>query len=149
MLPNSDKWINVTPPVALINTASALTTTIDTLGYDYCQVVVALGVLNIALTALKVQESDLANMSGGADVTGLVFGTSTNIAGSASVLPLSTADNTLLIFDIDLRARKRYLDLIATGGIGDTYLSAVARLSRAEQAPTTAAGRGAGDVLQA
>ncbi len=149
MVPGVDKWLNTTPPVALVNNASALTTTIDTLGYDWCTIVVQFGVIGAAATALKVQESDLANMGSAADVTGLVFGTSNNIAGTASALPASTADNNLYIFDIDLRARKRYLDLVTTMGVGDCYVTSVTRLSRAENALATAAGRGAADVLSA
>ncbi len=149
MVPGVDKWILVTPPVVALNNESAVTTTIDTLGYDFCQIAVGLGVLNIAMDVLKVQESDLANMSGGADITGLVFGTSNTIAGVASVIPISTADNTVQLFDIDLRARKRYIDLIASAGVGSTLFCCMARLSRAENAVTTAAGRGAANVLTA
>ncbi len=143
------KLVNVTPPVVALNTESAVTGTIDTLGYDHCTIVVQFGVMNIAMTALKVQESDLANMSGGADITGCVSGTSTNIDGTTSALPLSTADNTLYVFDIDLKARKRYIDLVATAGIGSTLMTALAILSRAEQTPITAAQRGAAEVLRA
>lgn len=146
------KVVNVTPPVASVNNASAVTTTIDTLGFDYCNIHVALGVADTALSALKVQESDYANMSGAADVTGLVYGTSSNIAGSTSSLPASTNDNTVFGFDIDLRARKRYLDVVATvddQGTTGAFIAIQAVLSRAEQLPTTAAERGCQDILRA
>ncbi len=146
------KVVNVTPGVASVNNASAVTTTIDTLGFDYCTVLVEFGVMDAALTALKVQESDFANMSGGADVTGLVSGTSTNIAGSTSALPTSTADNTVYRFDIDLKGRKRYLDLIGTVGAAGTtgaFISAQALLSRAENMLDTATGLGCLEVLRA
>lgn len=146
------KILNVTPPVASVNNASALTATIDTLGFDYCSIYVNFGVMDAALTALKVQESDFANMSGAADVTGLVYGTSTNIAGSVSALPASTNDNTVFGFDIDLKARKRYLDVVATVGAAGTtgaFATCNAILSRAEQSPTTAAQRGCAEILRA
>lgn len=146
------KVINVTPPVASVNNASAATTTIDTLGFDYANIYCALGVADAAMTVLKVQESDYANMSGAADVTGLIYGTSSNIAGSTSSLPASTNDNTIFGFDIDLRARKRYLDVVATVGSAGTtgaFIAIQAVLSRAEQAPTTAAERGCQDILRA
>ena len=92
------------------------------------------------MATLKVQESDDSGMSGAADVSGLVFGTSTNIAGSTSTLPSATDDNKFFIFEIDLRARKRYLDLSATAGDGaaGTYMAAWVELSRAETAPVSA-----------
>ncbi len=146
------KVVNVTPSVASVNNASAATTTIDTLGFDYCTILVEFGVMDAALTALKVQESDFANMSGGADVTGLVSGTSTNIAGSTSALPTSTADNTVYRFDIDLKGRKRYLDLITTVGAAGTtgaFIATQALLSRAENSLDTATGQGCLEVLRA
>lgn len=145
------KTVLVTPPVASVNNASALTTAVDCMGFDYANFIVGVGVADAALTALKVQESDYANMSGAADVTGLVFGTSTDIAGSTSSLPASTNDNTCWRFDIDLRARKRYLDLVATvGNAGTTgaFVTAVALLSRAEQSKNTASQAGCANILR-
>lgn len=147
--PNYTKFINVTPPVAIVDNAAALTTEIDTLGYDYCQIVVQYGVTDIATVALAVTESDTAG-SGHANVTGLVSGTSTNIAGSTSALPTSTADNTLYLFEIDLRGRKRYLDTTITLGDGSsgTYVTALAILHRADDAPVTASQRGCLEILR-
>lgn len=146
------KVVLVTPPVASVNNAAVLTTTIDTLGFDSCTIYFGIGVADAALTVLKVQESDYANMSGGADVTGLVWGTSSNIAGSTSTLPASTNDNTVFAFDIDLKARKRYLDVGATVGAAGTtgaFCTCMALLSRAEQGPVTASNRGCVEVLRA
>lgn len=127
------KRVLVTPPAAILDNTSASTTEIDTLGYDYCTIDVLIGASDIAMTALKVQESDTSG-SGFGDVTGLVYGTSTNDAGSTSTLPTATDDNKVFSFEIDLRGRKRYLDLVATAGNGTngTYVSAIAYLSRAE-----------------
>ena len=150
------KYVNVSPPVAIIDNAAAVTTVVDTLGYDYCTFVCIYGATDIATVALKIQESNGTSSAtaldgSAADVTGLVSGTSTNIAGSTSSLPSSSADNTLYVFEIDLKARKRYLDLVATLGDGSagTYFSAIAILSRAEQPGTTAASRGAAEILRA
>ena len=145
------KVVNVTPPVAAVNNTSALTTTIDTLGFHYCKILVELGVTDAALSVLKVQESDYANMSGAADITGLVFGTSTNIAGSTSSLPTSTADNNVYAFDIDLAGRKRYLDLvttIASNGTTGAFNAAQALLFRASNMADTASALGCADVLR-
>lgn len=138
------KTVAVTPPAAIIDNASATTASIDTLGYDYLKVVVHLGATDIAMTALKLQNSDTDGSY--ADVTGLVFGTSTNTAGSTSTLPSATDDNKFFVFFVDLRASggKRYYDLVATCGDGSTgtYLAAWAELWRAEDVPTTATDRG-------
>lgn len=139
------KWLIVTPPVAAVNNASVLTTAIDTLGFDYAEIVMVLGVSSASdISALKVQESDYANMSGAADITGLIYGTSTDIGGSTSALPLNTNDNTAWGFEISLKARKRYLDVVATVDASGTgcFVTGVARLSRAEQAPTTKTTKG-------
>ena len=138
------KRVAITPPAAIIDNASATTATIDTLGFDYAEVVVHFGAMDIAVTAMKMQESDDSGMSGAADVTGLVFGTSTNTAGSTSTLPSATDDNKFFSFFIDLRGRKRYLDLVLTLGDGaaGTYVTAFVELWRGENQPCTATARG-------
>lgn len=143
------KIINVTPPAAIIDNAAATTAEVDTLGFDYAQFYVILGAMDIAVTVMKVTESDTAG-SGHADVTGLISGTSANIAGSTSTLPVDTMDNKIYGFDIDLRGRKRYLDLSLTLGDGSagTYVTVICILSRKELGITTAAERGCQEILR-
>lgn len=143
------KWVSMTPPQAIVDNASWTTAEIDTDGFDYAEVIVYLGATDIAMVALAVTESDTAG-SGHANVTGLVFGTSTNTAGSTSTLPSATDDNKIFVFQIDLRPRKRYLDLTATAGDGTagTYLTALVRLSRAEVVPDTATEQGCSQILR-
>ena len=147
---SSVKVVSITRPAAIIDNAAVTTAFVDTLGFDHALIFVDLGATDIALTVLKVQESD-ASGSGYADVTGLVFGTSTDIAGAATTLPSATDDNKFYLFDINLQGRKRYLDLNVTVGDGTVggFLTAYAVLSRAEQSPTTAAERGGAVVLRA
>lgn len=138
------KVVNVTPPGAIVDNASFTTNEIDTLGYDYCTIYFSLGATDVDMTALKVQESDTSG-SGHADITGLVFGTSEDPdSGSTSALPLSTDDDGVFAFHIDLKGRKRYLDVVATAGNGaaGTYGSCIAVLDRAREVPTTATDRG-------
>lgn len=144
------KIVRITAPAAILDNASATTNEVDTSGYNYCTIFVDVGATDIAATALKVQESDETG-TGFADVTGLVYGTSTNTAGSTSTLPSATSDNTLFGFDIDLRARKRFLDLVLTGGDGTAgaYFTAYAVLSRGSETPTTATQRGFAQLLRA
>ena len=143
------KFVSVTPPAAIVDNASYTTAEIDTLGFDYATIIVYLGATDIAMTALKVTESD-TSASGHADVTGLVFGTSSNIAGSTSALPSATDDDTFQIFEIDLKNRKRYLDVVATAGNGSTgtFATILCILSRAGESVDTAAARNADEILR-
>ena len=150
MKPTGYKIVNVTPPAAIVDNAAFATTTIDTLGYRYLEVIVSLGALDIAVAAMKLQESDASNMSGAADITGAVFGTSANDTGSTSTLPAATDDNKVYKFEVDLRGRKRYIDLSLTGGDGTTgsYASVIALLWEGENVPASASAKGCGQVLK-
>lgn len=142
------KYQIVTPPAAIVDNNSFATTSIDTLGYDYLQVICTVGALDIAMTALKLQTSDTD--SNYADLAGATFGSSPNIDGSTSALPSATDDNKLFVFEVDLRGKKRFFDLVATMGDGSTggYFAAIAILSRGEQTPISAAARGAAGILR-
>lgn len=149
MHPFPYKVQQVISPAAIVDDASWTTVEIDTLGFDYCIILCNIGATDIAMAALKVQESDTTG-TGFTDVTGLVYGTSTDIDGETSSLPSATDDNTIVGFLIDLRGRKRFLDLVATAGDGSTgtFMSAIALLGRAKEVPVDAAGLGCGQVLQ-
>lgn len=149
-----ESFFSVAPPAAIVDNASVTCNVIDTLGYEHIDIYCYIGATDIATVALKVQESDTksntTSLTSGADVTGLVFGTSTNIAGSPSSLPSSTADNTCLKFEVDVKGRKRYLLPVITGGDGaaGTYYCAWALLRKPEVSNDTAAARGFGDILR-
>jgi hypothetical protein len=144
------KIVKITPPQAIVDNASWTTSSIDTLGYSHCDIVVHLGALDIAMVALKVQESnDDGSSDSYTDVTGLIFGTSNNITGSASTLPAATDDNKFFLFSINLQGRDRYLDLVATGGDGatGTYLTAFAVLSGGDEQKLDATSLGYSQIL--
>lgn len=143
------KWVNVTPPVAIKDNASWSTTEVDTLGFDYLEYIIALGATDIAVAALKATEGDTTGQAS-TDITGAIFGTSTNIDGSTSSLPSATDDNKIFVIQLDLRRRKRFIDLTFTAGDGTsgTYGAVIARLSRGHVAPLTAAAMGASQVLR-
>jgi len=84
-------------------------------------------------------------------VTGLIYGTSTDISGSTSALPSATDDNKVFVFDVDCRYRKEFLKPVVTIGNGSTgaYTTMICVLSKAGSAPTTATNRGAANVLRA
>lgn len=150
MIQVQKKIVLLTPPAAIVDNAAFTTATLDTLGFRYVEIYVVFGAMDIAATVLKVQESDDSGMSGAADITGAIYGTSTNDAGSTSTLPTATSDNTVFKFEIDMRGRKRYLDCLLTGGDGTagTFATVFALLSRGETEPTTAAQKGLAQNLR-
>lgn len=151
MKPTGYKTVIVTSPAAIVDNAAFTTNVIDTKGFSFAEIFVMLGELDIAVAALKVRESDSSDMSGAADITGTVFGTNNNDTGSASTLPADDADNTLYKFEIDLKGRKRYLDLSITGGNGaaGTYAAAWANLHEGDNVPATAAQKGIAQLMRA
>lgn len=132
--------LGVTYPAAIVDNASWTTVEIDTVQsgvkYNYADIYVMFGAMDIAVTAFKVQESDTSG-SGFADVTNAVGGTD-------FTLPSATSDNTLWCIRLDLRKRKRYLDLVLTGGDGaaGTYAAAWVVLSRGNETPVNATAHG-------
>lgn len=145
------KLVNLTPPAAIVDNASLTVAELDTIGWDYCQIVLIMGATDIAMTALTVTESDVT-ASGHVTVVGLDWdaATSPNIEGDASTLPSATDDDGFFIFDIDLTKRKRFLDVTATVGDGTSggFYTIIAVLSRGENVANTAAARGAKEILR-
>ena len=129
--------------------ASFVIAELDTNGWDYLEVIMAVGTSDIAMAALSITEADVSATSH-ANITGLIWGTSTNIDGSTSALPTATDDDTLQVALIDLRYRKRYIDVTATAGDGTagSYFLCVYRLSRGKVSPLTVAGMGCDEVLR-
>lgn len=137
MLPALDrKMVSITPPGAIVDNASWTTDEIDTLGWDYMIITFYFGAMDIAMAALKVTHSDTSG-SGHTDIDGLDF-------SSDGTLPSATDDNTISQCFIDLRGKKRYIDVTATGGDGTagTYLAIHGELWRGEQSLQTVAAQG-------
>jgi hypothetical protein len=136
------KILGITPPAAIVNNASFTTAEVDSVQngvkYDWASVYVYLGATDVAVTQCKIQESDTSG-SGFVDITGAVLS------------PTATDDNKFFVFHIDMRKRKRYLDLVLTIGSGTTggFVTAFAILSRSKEVPSSALLRGAngGEVL--
>jgi hypothetical protein len=130
------KFVQLTPPGVIVDDASYTTAALDTAGFGYCAILVCLGATDIAMAALKLQQSD-ASGSGFADITGAVGGTD-------FTLPTSTDDNKIVAFFVDLRGKKRYLDVVATAGNGSagTYTSIVAILAEGSITPDDITERG-------
>jgi hypothetical protein len=140
--PFQRKLVSITPPGALVDNASFTVADVDGRGWEYAVINCYLGATDIAMTALKVQESD--DDSTYSDISATVFGTADNDTGSTSTLPSATDDNKFFSFFLDLRGRKRYLRLVATNGDGTAggYMAAWAELWRGADGPRTAAEAG-------
>lgn len=144
------KLVNMTPPAAIKNNASWTVAEVDTKDWDHLTIIVMLGATDIAVAALAVTESNTSG-SGHANVTGLIVGTSANIEGSTSALPSATDDNKCQVFEIDLRGRKRYIDLTFTAGDGTagTYAAVLGILSSPKAlAPISISDRGCDEILR-
>jgi hypothetical protein len=129
------KVVGITPPAAIIDNAAATTAFVDTLGFDYLTVYVYFGAMDIAVSAMKLQESDVSS-SGYVDITGADF---------SAALPSATADLGIYAFFVSLASgRKRYVDLSLTLGDGaaGTFVTAWAQLTRGKAIPETATDRG-------
>lgn len=136
----SVKIVGITPPAAIVDNAAFTTASIDTKGFDYARITCYFGAMDIAMSVLKLRHSD--DDSTYTDVTGGDY-------SSAGTLPSATSDNTFIEWLVDLRGKKRYLDVSATGGDGTTgtYMTAFALLSKAAIQPSDATGRGAAEIL--
>ena len=145
------KVVAITPPQAIVDNASWVTASVDRKGYDWIDVYVHLGATDIAMAALKLQESDDDGVGDAyTDVAGANFATGTLSDGTSAALPSATDDNGWFTFRVDGRKVTRYLDLVATAGDGvvGTFLTAFAVLSRAAESPDTMAGRGqTGEII--
>jgi hypothetical protein len=143
------KVVSITPPAVISDNATLTTGEIDTRGWDHLDIFVYEGATDIAMAALSITESDTSG-SGHANITGLVWGTSTNIDGTTSALPSATDDNLFQLGQIDLRGRKRYIDVTATTGDGaaGTYIAIFGILRRANVSPTSASEMGCNEVLR-
>lgn len=126
----SGKYVVAIAPAAVIDNASATATEIDTKDARSLEVVVQLGATDIAMTALKLQHSDTSG-SGFTDITGADFDGGTDIDGNTLALPSATDDNQTCVFQVNLDATKRYVNVVATFDNGATggYIAATARLS--------------------
>lgn len=115
---------------------SAVTLTIDTLGYDYASVSVlrASNASTVFASVLKVEQSD--DNSSYSDVSGLVGGTDFTIPAVSD-----TAVASIVKLDVDTKAKKRYLKVTATPAVSVNTV-VTARLSRGEVAPATASEAG-------
>lgn len=143
------KYLNLTPPAAIVDDASLAVTEIDTKGWSRLQFLVILGATDIALTACKLTHGDTSG-SGHTDLDGADFDGETDIEGNTDALPSATDDDGIFVFDVDLRHTKRYIDAVITVGDGTSggFYTVQAILSEPEKVPDTVALHGATGYLR-
>ena len=123
-----------------IASSATLEHAIDTLGFDYASIdvsfeaVAAAGTNSAVATVLKLQSSDTNGTF--TDLTGYVGGTSFTIP-----TPGNTTGSETVRFDVDLRGKKRYLQVVATPQ-AQSGIASICRLGKGEQHPVTAAEKG-------
>ena len=134
----NQKTVIITPPAAIVDNAAITTAILDTFGVGWVTIEIIFGAMDIAVAALKLTESDDSGMSGATDVPAADFSV------SPATLPAADADNTIVAIQVNMLGRKRYLDLTFTVGDGaaGTFAVVLARLSRMQTTPSTAADRG-------
>ncbi len=142
----------IVPSSAYVDDGDFTTVEVDSLGFDYAQFYVFLGATDIKVAAMHIGHSATSGSTGSiiantnfASTAGIL-----DIEGSTLVLPSATQDDLIYCIDVDLKDKERYLDLTLTAGNGTTGTQAVAVciLSRGEQPPITASGRGCVQVAR-
>lgn len=105
--------------------------TFDTAGFRECEIDVIFGALATnggVPSVCRITESDATVISNFTTITGL-----------SATLAAANLASSMVKFQIDLRKRKRYLNLDLTNGTTTLVIGAVARLIRGESSKFTAA----------
>ena len=126
-------------------TAQTFTHSIDTLGYDYASIDIVFeqtaATTDDVATALKLGHGDTTNSYD--DITAFVGGGS----GGFTIPTTSATDASNIVrFNLDLRGRRRYLQVSATP-IAASVVCSVARLGKAEVGPSSASEAGVAVVV--
>lgn len=139
--------------VSCATAATAVCAAIDTLGFDWATLDVwATTQVDTNLSSgpyvFKLTECDTSSGTY-ADITGFRGGsaTATNVDFLMGT-PAAATNVPMYKFNVDLRARKRYLKLAITTGSGTQTWYAYANLGRGEQSPSTAAKAGVLSLIE-
>jgi len=113
---------------------------VDTLGFDHLELDVLMATSNAATnnpSVLKLSESDDTVVTNFADITAAV-GDGTGGFTIPNAETAATNEPYGVKFNVDLRGRKRYLKL-SVSPLTTQVITAIANLTRADEAPITAA----------
>ncbi len=145
MIPANSSAKVILNPVASVTNASKYLS-FDRGGYDYLTLDVILGTGNTqtaVVTGLKISESDtVTSASSMTDIAALCCSntTSTSAVNAVPGAAYQGLGGIVMEFQIDLKARKRYIGLtIATDTVQTAVVAAVARLTRGTESRDTAA----------
>lgn len=137
---------------ALTNGQTGTSANIDTLGIDFCTIDVSATTQSASTQAgspstLKIQESDTTVVTSFADVVGFrgASATATNVDFVVGIG--RTSGVNAYKFNVDCRARKRYLNIVVTPTTTQTFY-VEANGFRAEQSPSTAAKAGVLSLIE-
>ncbi len=103
-------------------------------GYNYAEVYLTLATSSNTDTTVQITEADVSTYATATDLTMATAATSTSVS-------------TIYGFFLDLRKRKKNLKIVYQPATGARVGACIVRLSRAEQPPTTAAGRGVTNMV--
>ena len=124
---------------------TAVSSLIDTLGYDSASINVFSSITNNWST-LAIQQSDTTDATNFASITGTVLGT--DYATSAYVTASGTTAASGVQFNLSTKARKRYLRVLHGGATAATSVI-VASLGQAANVPFDATSYGAITLVNA
>ena len=137
---------------AITNGATGTSANIDTLGVDYVTIDIAATTQSASTQAgspsvLKIQESDTTVATSFADVVGFRGGSAAATNVDFVVGIGKTTGINAYKFNVDCRARKRYLAVVVSPTTTQTF-TVNANGFRAEQAPVTAAKAGVLNLVE-
>lgn len=143
------KYVVAIAPAAILDNTSATATEIDCKDFNYLVIPIQLGATDIAVSALKLQESDTSG-SGFADITGATFSGGTTVDGVTLALPSATDDNQPHVFQVNLVGRKRYIKVVCTFGDGTAggFVAATAILTGARYLSPTSTDKASGGICR-
>lgn len=132
--------------------ATGTSANIDTLGVDFVNIDVAATTQGASTQAgspavLKIQESDTTVVTSFADVVGFRGGSATATNVDFVIGIGKTAGFNTYMFNIDARARKRYLNVVVSPQATQTF-NVTALGFRNEQSPSTAAKAGVLSLIE-
>lgn len=143
---------SVTGAGSATNAGTVTSANIDTLGYDFVTIDVAATTQSASTQAgspsiLKIQESDTTVVTSFADVVGFRGGSATATNVDFVVAIGKTSGVNAYKFNVDCRARKRYLNLVISPTTTQTF-QVTANGFRGEQAPVTASKAGVLNLVE-
>jgi len=133
----------VAMPPATTATNATQSMVFSTVGYDSCVIDVLVGTHatnGASISTLKLSESDSStSITNHSDIAKFTGGTQTSstvgfVIPGADVL----GEGSVIEFQVDLRARKRYLALQITPGTTTMQIGAIARLTRSKESADSA-----------